>query len=182
MSDVFTFTLNRDNHYEDGVTKTVNMSFSSEAPTVNHLLEEFMSFMRACDYHFGEDSYLNVMSQDNMSFTQPVDSIVVTTAVEVHPQWKFSDTTEPVDENAADFVLPNMHNSSFTLPINNIDGLVTTSSIQIDGSKLTELENTILPFLENLKKDPEKTMLRWPNREQIINQQIQKIKSIMGIS
>lgn len=50
---------------------------------------------------------------------------------------------------------------------------------QID-TKLTKLHDAIIPFLENLKKDPEKTMLRWPNRTEVINSQINKIRKIIG--
>jgi len=64
----------------------------------------------------------------------------------------------------------------------------TTSGKDLDESfvepyidtKLLELEAAIIPFLENLKKDPEKTMLRWPNRADVIDQQIEKIKKIIG--
>lgn len=44
--------------------------------------------------------------------------------------------------------------------------------------KLREVEDLILPLLINLKKDPEKEMIHWPNRTVIIDKQIEKIKAV----
>lgn len=44
--------------------------------------------------------------------------------------------------------------------------------------KLREVEDLILPLLINLKKDPEKEMIHWPNRTAIIDKQIEKIKAV----
>lgn len=46
------------------------------------------------------------------------------------------------------------------------------------GSKLTEVEELILPLLNNLMKNKDKEYIYWPNREAIINQQIERITSI----
>ena len=43
---------------------------------------------------------------------------------------------------------------------------------------LKELEGLILPLLYNLKKNPEKPIINWPNREPIINKQIEKILAV----
>jgi hypothetical protein len=44
--------------------------------------------------------------------------------------------------------------------------------------KLEEVEKIIVPFLTNLQKDPEKIMIKWPNRKQVVESQLKKILSI----
>ena len=46
------------------------------------------------------------------------------------------------------------------------------------GNKLTEVEELVLPLLNNLMKNKDKEYIYWPNREAIINQQIERITSI----
>ena len=46
------------------------------------------------------------------------------------------------------------------------------------GSKLNEVEELILPLLNNLMKNKDKEYIYWPNREAIINQQIERITNI----
>ena len=46
------------------------------------------------------------------------------------------------------------------------------------GNKLNEVEELILPLLNNLMKNKDKEYIYWPNREAIINQQIERITSI----
>lgn len=41
--------------------------------------------------------------------------------------------------------------------------------------KLEQVEQLILPLLYNLKKNPDKEYIHWPNRTEIIDKQIQKI-------
>jgi len=45
-------------------------------------------------------------------------------------------------------------------------------------SKLKELEGLIMPLLYNLKKNPDKPIINWPNRETVINKQIEKILAV----
>jgi hypothetical protein len=40
------------------------------------------------------------------------------------------------------------------------------------------IEKLIIPFLKNLLKNPEKETIKWPNRQEPINSQIEKIISI----
>ena len=42
-------------------------------------------------------------------------------------------------------------------------------------AKLKEVEGLILPLLLNLKKNPDKAFINWPNRVPIIDKQIEKI-------
>lgn len=45
-------------------------------------------------------------------------------------------------------------------------------------AKLKEVEGLIMPLLVNLKKNPEKEYIHWPNRGPIIDKQIEKITAI----
>lgn len=45
-------------------------------------------------------------------------------------------------------------------------------------AKLKEVEGMILPLLLNLKKNPDKAYIHWPNRAPIIDKQIEKITSV----
>jgi len=45
-------------------------------------------------------------------------------------------------------------------------------------AKLKEVERLILPLLLNLKKNPDKAFINWPNRAPIIDKQIEKITKI----
>ncbi len=45
-------------------------------------------------------------------------------------------------------------------------------------AKLKEVEGLILPLLLNLKKNPEKAIINWPNRAPIIDKQIEKITKV----
>jgi hypothetical protein len=46
------------------------------------------------------------------------------------------------------------------------------------AGKLRDIEDLILPLLLNLKKNPEKDYIHWPNRTVIIDKQIEKIKAV----
>ena len=45
-------------------------------------------------------------------------------------------------------------------------------------AKLKEVEGLILPLLVNLKKNPEKAYINWPNRVAVIDKQIDKITKV----
>lgn len=44
--------------------------------------------------------------------------------------------------------------------------------------KLKEVESLILPLLYNLMKNPEKTYIKWENRAEVIQKQIDRITAI----
>lgn len=44
--------------------------------------------------------------------------------------------------------------------------------------RLKQVENLVLPFLTNLTKDPEKVMIKWPNRKEVVEKQIQRLLKI----
>lgn len=61
-----------------------------------------------------------------------------------------------------------------------------TNIIRIDQQKIEDLEhrlellyNSIIPFLDNLCKNPEKATIHWPNRVEKIQEYKQKLKLIV---
>jgi len=54
---------------------------------------------------------------------------------------------------------------------------------QVDDLKqrLQALQKIFLPLLENLAKDSDKPMIKWPNRKEVIEKQIKKLKSITNV-
>jgi hypothetical protein len=45
--------------------------------------------------------------------------------------------------------------------------------------KLDKVQAIIIPFMKNLMSDPEKVMIRWPNRSEMVEKQLKKILSII---
>lgn len=45
-------------------------------------------------------------------------------------------------------------------------------------AKLKEVEGMILPLLANLKKNPDKAYIHWPNRTAVIDKQIERITKV----
>jgi hypothetical protein len=54
---------------------------------------------------------------------------------------------------------------------------------QVDDLKqrLTALNKIFMPLLENLAKDPDKPMIKWPNRKTQIDKQIKKLKNLTNV-
>lgn len=61
----------------------------------------------------------------------------------------------------------------------------TYSSLQeeVDDLKnrLVAIQKIFLPLLENLAKDPDKPMIKWPNRKDIIDKQIKKLNTLTKV-
>tara|TARA_B110000858_G_C17629646_1_gene392910 strand:+ start:379 stop:672 length:294 start_codon:yes stop_codon:yes gene_type:complete len=66
-----------------------------------------------------------------------------------------------------------------------IEEVKQTSSAEITSVKntafdaLQTLQSLVLPLLLNLKKNPEKDIIKWPNRTPVIQSQIDKIEKIV---
>jgi hypothetical protein len=54
---------------------------------------------------------------------------------------------------------------------------------QVDDLKerLHALQKIFMPLLENLAKDPDKPMIKWPNRKDIIEKQMRKLKQLTTV-
>jgi len=59
----------------------------------------------------------------------------------------------------------------------------TTAEIELIKTQafdtIQSMQSLILPLLLNLKKNPEKTVIKWPNRGPIIQAQIDKIEKLI---
>jgi hypothetical protein len=62
--------------------------------------------------------------------------------------------------------------------INKAAESVKTQTEKTYAEKLKAVEALVVPFMQNLMKDPEKVMIRWPNRKEVVEKQLQKILSI----
>jgi predicted nucleic acid-binding Zn-ribbon protein len=56
-----------------------------------------------------------------------------------------------------------------------------TQEIDDLKSRIRKLDEMFLPFLQNLAKEPDKAMIKWPNRADVVNKQIAKMKQITNI-
>jgi hypothetical protein len=56
-----------------------------------------------------------------------------------------------------------------------------TDEIDDLKKRLHAVENIFMPLLENLARDPDKPMIRWPNRKEVIDNQIRKLKSLTNV-
>ena len=47
--------------------------------------------------------------------------------------------------------------------------------------RLQAIKAIYLPFLENLNRDPSKPMIKWENRKEVLDKQIEKLKQLTNI-
>lgn len=47
--------------------------------------------------------------------------------------------------------------------------------------RLIAVNKIFMPLLENLAKDPDKPMIKWPNRKEIIDKQIKKLSTLTKV-
>jgi hypothetical protein len=47
--------------------------------------------------------------------------------------------------------------------------------------RLIELRKMFLPLLENLNKNPDKEMIKWPNRKDILDNKIKRLKELTDV-
>lgn len=54
---------------------------------------------------------------------------------------------------------------------------------QVDDLKqrLAAVHKIFMPLLENLAKDSDKPMIKWPNRKEVIDKQIKKLNSLTKV-
>lgn len=50
-----------------------------------------------------------------------------------------------------------------------------TDEVDLLKNRLRTLRKTYLPLLQHLAKDPDKPMIKWPNRKEILDKQIKKM-------
>ncbi|MBC8442808.1 MAG: hypothetical protein H8D80_01320 [Proteobacteria bacterium] len=60
-----------------------------------------------------------------------------------------------------------------------VDSLIDAAATEsLYRNKFDDIESLIIPLLYNLKKNPDKEYIYWPNREEKLQEQIDKIISI----
>lgn len=64
-----------------------------------------------------------------------------------------------------------------------VDEEEISKSSDLDDLKerLTKLRKMFLPLLENLNKNPDKDMIKWPNRKELLDKQIRTLKELTEI-
>jgi hypothetical protein len=67
--------------------------------------------------------------------------------------------------------------SNFQTVLSEIEERITAEKA-VSRDKLLKLENLIIPLLNNLMKNPEKEFIKWPNRVEKIQAQIQKVLEV----
>jgi len=73
-----------------------------------------------------------------------------------------------------------MNNDDFDFGFTAVDFDPSEVQAQVDETrnKLQQVENLILPLLNNLMKNPDKDYIHWPNRAPVIQKQIDRIIAI----
>lgn len=81
-----------------------------------------------------------------------------------------------VDDNDFGFSFSNeediIENSGYSTLQEEVDDL---------KKRLIALNRIFLPLLENLAKDPDKPMIKWPNRKEVIEKQIRKLNILTKV-
>lgn len=112
------------------------------------------------------------------------------------PQPKVTPPPEPAPQISIDPILDKLHSlviaqNDISERLDNIENIFSASKsdgFDVDQykeliakevrDKLLQVEKLILPLLVNLKKNPEKEYIKWPNRVAAIDSQIEKILAI----
>jgi hypothetical protein len=89
--------------------------------------------------------------------------------------------TAAVSEDFKDEVLSKLYEIESRVLSADNSGMINEHRALVEqdvATKLRDLEDLIMPLLTNLKKNPEKDYIHWPNRTAIIDKQIEKIKAV----
>ncbi len=72
---------------------------------------------------------------------------------------------------------------SFTNEYEITTPVYSSLSEEVDDLKkrLQAVQKIFLPLLENLSRDPDKPIIKWPNRKEVIDRQIKKLKSLTNV-
>lgn len=94
-------------------------------------------------------------------------------------------TSEPVQatlpEGSLDVVMDKLEQLESRILSADNTGMINEHRALLEADvtgKLKDVELLILPLLQNLKKNPEKDYIHWPNRSAIIDKQIEKILAV----
>ena len=56
-----------------------------------------------------------------------------------------------------------------------------TDEVEVLKKRLRDIRKTYLPLLQHLAKDPDKPMIKWPNRKDILDKQIKKMMELTEV-
>jgi hypothetical protein len=59
--------------------------------------------------------------------------------------------------------------------------LSLTEQVEDLKQRLHAVNIIFMPLLENLSKDPDKPMIKWPNRKDVLEKQIKKLKALTNV-
>jgi hypothetical protein len=59
--------------------------------------------------------------------------------------------------------------------------LSLTEQVEDLKQRLHAVNTIFMPLLENLSKDPDKPMIKWPNRKDVLEKQIKKLKALTNV-
>ena len=65
--------------------------------------------------------------------------------------------------------------------ITNTQHMTLNQQVEDLRQRLHAVNTIFMPLLENLSKDPDKPMIKWPNRKEILDKQIKKLKSLTNV-
>lgn len=78
-----------------------------------------------------------------------------------------------------DTVLELDESNDFGFTFHDEEEIVTSSGVtdevEVLKNRLRNVRKTYLPLLQHLAKDPDKPMIKWPNRKDILDKQIKKM-------
>lgn len=80
--------------------------------------------------------------------------------------------------------------SDFGFTFTNEDDVIETNPVYSSLSdevhdlklRLQAIQKIYLPLLENLNKDPDKPMIKWPNRKEVLDKQIKKLLQLTSVN
>jgi hypothetical protein len=92
---------------------------------------------------------------------------------------EISSSQQPVEHNSEQIAeLKQKLDALLSAQEQSLNSAMVTAIEEKYKSKLKEVEGLILPLLLNLRKNPEKAYINWPNRAPIIDKQIEKITKV----
>lgn len=65
--------------------------------------------------------------------------------------------------------------------ITNTQHLSLTEQVEDLRQRLHAVNTIFMPLLENLSKDSDKPMIKWPGRKEILEKQMKKLKSLTNV-
>jgi hypothetical protein len=65
--------------------------------------------------------------------------------------------------------------------ITNTQHMTLNQQVEDLRQRLHAVNTIFMPLLENLSKDSDKPMIKWPNRKEILDKQMKKLKSLTNV-